>query len=79
MSEPVVVELDLTCPEWYQNCLYGMDIYRPGLTYRQQVEIMAQWFETRYQAKLNAGMQAQVNTLVFPNQERYVECVLTWS
>jgi len=78
MSEPVVVYLEEhLVSEWWFNCLHAMDIYRPGLSYDQQIYILRQWFDSRYQAKIN--IERDTNVLTFPDQERYLECMLTWS
>lgn len=76
LSEPVVVDLCGRYPEWYGRCLVAMDVYRPGLGYWQQVALMKEWFAQHYDAELEIPNQS---TLTFPNQERYLECVLTWS
>lgn len=76
MSEPVVVDLCGPYPKWYKHCLVAMDIYRPELRYWDQVELMKKWFAQHYGAELEIPYQT---TLTFPNRERYLECMLTWS
>ena len=77
MSEPVVVDLQGVVPAWYWNCLHAMDIYRQDLDGRKRLTLLRQWFGSRYQAKINAEMGSQ--NITFPDQDRYLECVLTWS
>ena len=77
MSEPVVVHLEGVYPQWWFNCLGAMDIYNERLDWKQREDLLMQWFGSRYQAKINAE-RGRAN-ITFPDQERYLECVLTWS
>ena len=76
MSEPVVVYLCTRWPLWYRRCIDSMNIYRPELSYWDQVEVMKAWWRTHYNAELKTPY---AETLTFPNQERYLECILAWS
>lgn len=77
MSEPVVVDLEGVYPQWWFNCLAAMDIYNERLDWKQREDLLMQWFGSRYQAKINAERGSA--NITFPDQERYLECVLTWS
>jgi hypothetical protein len=71
MSEPVVVDLD-EMPAWYLNCVAS--IYSTELGYWQQLDVIRQWFLSRYGADY-----VRPYHLTFPSREKYLECLLTWS
>lgn len=76
MSEPVVVRLPVPWPVWYRRCIDSMNINRSELSYWDQGQLMKKWWRTHYDAELATPY---IETLTFPNQERYLECMLTWS
>jgi len=76
LSEPVVVDVTGRWPPWYRRCVDNMNIYRPELSYWDQVQLMKLWWRTHYDAELKTPY---IETLTFPNQSRYLECILTWS
>lgn len=76
MSELVVVDICGQWPPWYRRCIDSMNIYRPELSYWDQAGLMIEWWRTHYDAELKTPY---IETLTFPNQSRYLECMLTWS
>jgi len=76
LSELVVVDVTGRWPLWYRRCIDSMNIYSPGLSYWDQVQLMKLWWLTHYDAELKTSF---IETLTFPNQERYLECILAWS
>ena len=75
LSEPVVVDVTGRWPPWYRRCIDNMNIYRVE-NYWDQVQLMKKWWRTHYDAELKTPY---IDTLTFPNQSRYLECMLTWS
>lgn len=64
-------------PPWFHNCLLNMGLGW-GMTAFQYTPIINKWFDEHY----NARYYCQLNgpwTVEFPNQEIYMQCMLTWS
>jgi len=76
LNQPVVVDVASRWPPWYRRCIDSMNIYRPELSYWDQAGLMIEWWRTHYDAELK---MPYLETLTFPNQETYLECILAWS
>jgi len=71
MSEPVVVSVG-TRHSWYLNAIRSIpDTPHDAWERRKKIQ---DWWRDRYEARYADNYE-----LVFPNQETYLECVLTWS
>jgi hypothetical protein len=64
-------------PSWFRNCLNNRGL-QWGMTSFQYVPIINKWFHERYGARYFCQPKGPW-TVEFPNQETYMECVLTWS
>ena len=64
-------------PSWFRNCLNNMGL-QWGMTSFQYVPIINKWFNERYGARYFCQLKGPW-TVEFPNQDTYMECVLTWS
>jgi hypothetical protein len=64
-------------PLWFRNCCNNMGLGW-GMTSFQCVPIINKWFNERYGARYYCQPKGPW-TVEFPNQETYLECVLTWS
>jgi hypothetical protein len=71
MSEPVVVSVG-TRHSWYLNAIRSVPDTPHDV--REDRKTVQKWWRDRYGAYFSDNYE-----LVFPNQERYLECVLTWS
>jgi len=72
MTHEVFVDL-FPRPTWWRNCVNNLD-FEPHASHIERVDTISHWFQTHYDAKY-----VGTGYVIFPNQEKYLECVLTWS
>jgi hypothetical protein len=72
LSEPVVVSVG-TRHRWYLNAMMSTPLKSPG-SWREHRRYAHNWWRNHYGAHFTDNYE-----LVFPDQETYVQCVLTWS
>jgi len=81
MSKPVVVRLPVPWPVWFSNA--QSSIPNKPVDQAQRRQVFIDWWLSRYGARLELDWQNGRWDgrwlMVFPNQETYMECVLTWS
>ena len=72
MTPEVFVDL-FPIPAWWLNCVNNLD-FDPHASHRERVDTISNWFQTHYDAKY-----VGTGYVIFPNQETYAQCVITWS
>ena len=82
--DKVVVVLPLSLeekPTWYRNCVISIACSTSYNHDGTLHDVLYKWFKTQYDAEFfwPAGGGLDSWSIVFPNRETYMECVLTWS
>ena len=80
-GEQVLVELPREWeekPTWFSNFVTNIE-WDQTLTLMKSNKVTKEWFLTKYDATFEWDSSRRCWTLVFPNRETYLQCLLTWS